>query len=288
MNNKKIIVTGGSGYLGKYIINELIKKYQVISLDKKKINLNNKNFTMVKSSIKNFFEKKKIDGIYAIIHLATAETRSNLYFNNPEFALQNVSDMYSILDAIKVSEKKPILIFSSSKQIENDNKNFIKNPYSLSKEFCENLAIFYSKNYGIKTYILRFSDIFSLSNNSPKKALMVLINKSLKNKQIKIYDSNHFFEYISIQDIVNGIIKILKIKKHKTKQINFYGQKIKILKLAKNIKKLTKSRSKLQIKDTKSNIKKKIPIEYYKIDKKWKFDSALLPIIRQVQKKINF
>ena len=117
---------------------------------------------------------------------------------------------------------------------------------------------------------------------------MVLINKSLKNKYIKIYNSNHFFEYISIQDIVNGIKKILKIKNHKTKQINFYGQKIKILKLVQNIKKLTKSRSKLLIKKTNSDIPEKIAIEYYKINRKWKFDSALLPIIRHVQKKINF
>ena len=143
MKNKKIIVTGGSGYIGKYIINELIKKYQVISIDKKKINLNNKNYTMIKSSIKNFFGKKKIDGIYAIIHLATAETRSSLYFNNPEFALKNVSDIHSILNAIKMSKKKPIFIFSSTKQIENDKKNFIKNPYSLSKEFCEDSYILF-------------------------------------------------------------------------------------------------------------------------------------------------
>ncbi len=288
MKNKKIIVTGGSGYLGQHIINELIKKYEVICIDKNKINFNKKNYTMVKSSVKNFFEKKKIDKIYAIIHLATAESRSNLYFNNPEFAIQNVCDMHSILNAIKKSKKKPILIFSSTKQIENDNKNLIKNPYSLSKEFCENLAIFYSKNYDVTTYILRFSDIFSLFDNSPKKALMVLINKSLKNKQINIHNSNHFFEYISIQDIVNGIIKILKIKNHKTKQINFYGQKIKILKLVQNIKKFTRSKSKLHIKEKNMNTSRKIAIEYYKINKKWRFDSALLSIIRHAQRKSNF
>ena len=288
MKNKKIIVTGGSGYLGQYIINELIKEYQVISIDKKKINLKNKNYSMVRGSIKNFFKKTKIEGIYAIIHLATAETRSSLYLNNPELALQNLSDMYFILDAIKMSKKKPILIFTSSKQIENDHKNSIKNPYSLSKEFCENLIIHYSKTHDLKAYILRISDIFSLFNNSPKKALMVLIDRSLKNKQIKIYDSSHFFEYISVQDIVNGIQKILKIKNHKTKQINFYGKKIEILKLVKNIRKLTKSRSKVYIKKTNSNIMEKVAIEHYKINKKWKFDSALLFIIRQMQKKLNF
>ena len=288
MKNKKIIVTGGSGYLGQYIVNELIKKYQVISIDKKKINLINKNYSMVKGSLKNFFRKTKIDEIYAIIHLATAETRSNLYLNNPDLGLQNISDMQHVLDAIKISKKKPILIFTSSKQIENDHKNFIKNTYSLSKEFCENLAIFYSKNYDVKTYILRISDIFSLFDNSPKKALMVLIKKSLKNEQIKIYDSNHFFEYISIQYIVSGITKILNIKNHQTKQINFYGKKIEIISLVQKIKKLTKSRSKVHIKKINSNILEKVNIEHYKMKKKWLFDSALLTIIKEAKKKFNF
>ena len=45
----KILIIGGSGYLGRYIVNELIEKYQIISIDKKKINLKKKNYIMVKS-----------------------------------------------------------------------------------------------------------------------------------------------------------------------------------------------------------------------------------------------
>jgi len=284
-SRKKIIVTGGSGYLGRYIVNELIEKYQIISIDKKKINLKNKNYIMVQSSIKNFFEKKKIENIYAIIHLATAEARSDLYINNPELALQNINDMHFILDGIKRSKKKPILVFASSKQIENDNKNNIKNPYSLSKEFCENLIRFYSKNYNVKSYILRFSDIFSLFNNPPKKALMVLINKFIKNEKININDSNHFFEYISVQDIINGISKLLSQKKHKTKQINFYGKKIMISKLIKIIKKITKSNSKIKT-QTINNNKTSIDIEFYKMKKEWIFDNNLLSIIKTQTNKI--
>jgi len=286
-NRKKIIVTGGSGYLGKYIVDELLTKYHVISVDRKNLKLINKNYTMVKSSIKNFFRKKNLTDIYAIIHLATVESRSNLYVNNPELAFQNLSDMYIILDRIKKFNKKPILIFTSSKQIENDNKNYIKNPYSLSKEFCENLIKFYSKNYKIQSYILRISDIFSLFNNPPKKALMVLINKFIKHEKVNIHDTDHFFEYVSVQDIVNGIMKLLSQKKHKTKQINFYGKKIMISKLVEMIKRITKSKSKIQTQVRKKK-RTSIEIEFYKMKKKWAFHNRLKSIIKKESTNTRF
>ena len=80
--NKKIIVTGGSGFIGSNLVRILIKKnYKVINLDilnyasvpdKFKDYTNNKNYKIVKKNIKNktiiedIIKKNKIDGIIKI------------------------------------------------------------------------------------------------------------------------------------------------------------------------------------------------------------------------------
>ena len=51
---KEVIVTGGSGFLGKNLIQSISKKYKIISVDRK-IRSNSGNFTHFKANIKNFF-----------------------------------------------------------------------------------------------------------------------------------------------------------------------------------------------------------------------------------------
>ena len=54
---KEVIVTGGSGFLGKNLIQSISKKYKIISVDRK-IRSNSGNFTHFKANIKKFLKKK--------------------------------------------------------------------------------------------------------------------------------------------------------------------------------------------------------------------------------------
>jgi nucleoside-diphosphate-sugar epimerase len=246
-NKKKIIVTGAEGFIGKNIVQKLLNEnYFVISIDIKNTSIKSKNHQHFKSSVKNFFLKTKINNVYAIIDLA-AEPRNNYYYLKPELALKNISNIFFILNFIKTLKKKPILIFSSTKQIEVDKLTKNKGPYSISKFFCEDMIDFYSKNYGILSHIVRFTDVFSINNNPKNKALIKLINKSKKNENIIVDNINHNFEYISIDIICDGIVKILK-KEIKHRYINFYGSKINILTLLKKINKILNSNSKIIVK----------------------------------------
>ena len=281
LNKKKIIVTGAAGFVGRNIVKQLIKQnYTIISVDKKNTNIKSKNHKYYKSSIKNFFSKRKINNLHAIIHLAS-DPRNNYYYLKPELALENISNTFLILDYIKSLKIKPILIFSSTKQIELDILTKNIGPYSISKKCSEDIIDFYSKNFGINSYILRFSDVFSLNNNPKNKALKKFIDKCANNENITIDNTSHNFEYISIDTISEGIIKILK-NKINHRYINFYGNKINILFLLKKIKKILKSNSKIIIKKL---IKKKIYKSRYKtlkynVGKKNLFNSKLNLLIK--------
>ena len=109
---KKIIVTGGSGFIGSNLVNFLIKKkYFVINLDKltyssNKLDTsyrNRKNYKFIKLDINN----KKLAGIIkkykpsAIFNLA-AETHVDRSIDNPDkFIKSNINGIYNLLEVLK-------------------------------------------------------------------------------------------------------------------------------------------------------------------------------------------
>ena len=288
LNKKKIIVTGGAGFIGRNIVQKLLKEnYYVITVDIKNPKIKSKNHKYYKLSVKKFFSKKRIENIYAIIHLAS-DPRNNHYYLKPELALKSISNTFLILTHIRNLKIKPILIFSSTKQIELDTLAKNMGPYSISKKFSEELIDFYSKKYGFRAYIIRFTEVFSMHDNPKKRALIKLISKSKKNEDISIDNINHNFEYIGIEPICDGIIKILK-NRIKYRYINFYGNKINILSILIKIKRILNSNSKIMIKKLikKSDLKESKTLKY-KVNKKYFFYSKLRSIIgNEVKNKLK-
>ena len=179
-----------------------------------------------------------------------------------------------------------MMLFSSTKQREIDTLAKNMGPYSLSKKFSEEIIEFYAKNFGIKSYIIRFTEVFSLRNNPKNKALKKLIDKCYKNENILVEDKNHNFEFISVDVICDGIISILK-NKIKSRIINFYGSKLNILDFLEKIKKTLKSKSKINVKNKsqkRAHIKIKKEINY-KINKKELFTLKLKELIKNEIKK---
>ena len=251
--NKKIIITGGSGYLGKILTINLSKNYKIITIDKKKFNSNLKNHIHITTDLKSFFDKKKLNAIYAIIHLA-GESKNSSYNSCPKLGLDNVKNIYSILDSIVKVKKKPKLIFASTKQIENDLSTQNSNSYSISKKFCEDLIIHYIKTYRINASIVRLSDIFSITNNPTNKAFGKFLKLIKKNKKIFVDNKKHNFELIDTKIIEKNINLILKKRNNIFLQI--YGEKINIINLINSIKKLYNSSSKITFQDKSNSARK--------------------------------
>jgi nucleoside-diphosphate-sugar epimerase len=250
---KKIIITGGSGYLGKILTKYLSKNYKIITIDKKNFNSNLKNHIHISTDLKSFFDKRKLSEIYAIIHLA-GESRNSSYNSYPKLGLENVKNIYSILESIVKVKKKPKLIFASTKQIENDLLTQNSNSYSISKKFCEDLIIHYIKTYKISASIVRFSDIFSLTSNPSEKAFGKFLKLIKENKKIIVDNKKHNFELIDTKIIEKNMNLILK--KRKNCFLKIYGEKINIVDLINSIKKLYNSRSKIIFRDKSNSVRK--------------------------------
>ena len=116
---KKIIVTGGLGFIGSNLIKLLIKKnYFIINIDKVNYASNfyntqefskNKNFKFVKLDINNKQKFKKILNKYkpvAIFNLA-AETHVDRSIDGPaEFIRSNIVGVFNLLESFKELPKK--------------------------------------------------------------------------------------------------------------------------------------------------------------------------------------
>ena len=79
MKNKKILITGGAGYIGCHVVEELIKaNYLVTVIDRLSFDTNslnnlkdNKNLTIVKEDLRNLSNlESHLNGTDAVIHLA--------------------------------------------------------------------------------------------------------------------------------------------------------------------------------------------------------------------------
>ena len=248
MANKKILVTGCSGFIGSFLCEKLLMNdYEVIGIDNmndyydidlKKYRLNNinnlnKNFTFYEGDISdidfidNIFSNNKFD---IVVHLA-AQAGVRYSIDNPDLYIKsNIIGFYNILEAIR---KNPIehLIFASSSSVYGDNSKIpfstddkTDTPVSLyaaTKKTDELLAYTYSHLYGIKTTGLRFFTVYGPAGR-PDMAYFSFTEKLLNKEKIQIYNyGNCQRDFTYVDDIVEGIYRV--IEKGPMEDYNLYN-----------------------------------------------------------------
>ena len=247
MKNKfkeKILVTGGSGFIGSHICNFFIKKnYRIVNYDlKKEKNLEKyKNYKFVKGDIRNIKSlEKAFEGIDYIFHLAYINGTHNFYIKPVE--ILEIGAIGSI-NICKLSDKykiKKLFIFSSSEvynesKIPTDEKVNLKIPdalnprysYSGGKIFSELISLNYS-NEGKLPFVsvIRPHNVYGpnmgYGHVIPQLYIKIkkLINRSTINLSI-IGSGNEIRSFIYIDDFVDGFFKIFK--KGRNKQIYNIG-----------------------------------------------------------------
>jgi UDP-glucose 4-epimerase len=259
MNIKKILVTGGTGFIGSHLAHKLVAlKYKVMVVDIMKdvggIPYINNETKFLRGDITsektiNKIKKWKPDVIF---HLA-AQSSSETSYENPKFDyLTNGYGTYLLCELAKRINLK-IFIYTSSTAVYGSNKNrkitenSKKNPdslYGLSKFIGEMFVNFSLKNTDTKTYIFRVFNTFGPGENLNylKKGMVKIYSSYIwKKKPILIKGSlKRFRNFNYIDDVVDILIKSLSNKKLKKNEIfNLTsGKKYKVGELIKKILKV--------------------------------------------------
>ena len=232
---KKIIVTGGLGFIGSNLVKLLIKKnYFVINIDKvsyasnfynTKDFLRKKNYKFIKLDINNKYKLKKIFNTYrpeAIFNLA-AETHVDRSIDGPaEFIKSNIVGVFNLLEIFKEfskKNKKTKLIHISTDEVygdvlkgrskENDPYK-PSSPYAASKASSDHLVYSYVRTYNLNAMITNCSNNYG-PNQHPEKLIPKLIYNIINNKSLPIYGSGkNSREWIFVDDHCEALLKVFK------------------------------------------------------------------------------
>ena len=225
---KKIIVTGGLGFIGSNLINILQKKYFIINIDKVSYasNHNNidpyiKNYKFYKQDINNKIFIQNILKKYkpSIIFNLAAETHVDRSIDGPrQFIESNIIGVFNLLEAIRSYNKKIKLIHVSTDEVYGDLKKNYKSkeedsynpssPYSASKASGDLLIKSYIRTYKVPAVITNCCNNFG-PNQYPEKLIPTIIYKILNKKSIPIYGKGeNIREWIYVKDHCDALIKV--------------------------------------------------------------------------------
>ena len=224
----KILVTGGAGFIGSNIVDELIeKKHKVVIVDNlatgniKNVNKKAKFYKVSvcdKKKIDEIFKKEKIDIV--IHHAAQLDVRKSV--EDPCFdADVNIKGALNILEACKNTKVKKIIFASSGGTIYGecgskapDEKSFANplSPYGVAKLSVEHYIKAYSALYGLKYTILRYANVYGPRQdvNGEAGVVAIFIGRMSQNKEFFIFgNGKQLRDYVYVKDVVAANINSL-------------------------------------------------------------------------------
>ncbi|WP_291136286.1 SDR family oxidoreductase [Flavobacterium sp. UBA7663] len=193
ISNKKILITGGAGFIGSNLCAYFLEHNEVVCLDNFstghhhniELFLSNPNFTLIEGDIRNFETcEKAVSGIDFVLHQAALGSVPRS-INDPITTNEvNVSGFLNMLTASRNAKVKRF-IYAASSSTYGDSEKLPKieevigkplSPYAVTKYVNELYADVFSKTYGIETIGLRYFNVFG-RNQDPNGAYAAVIPK---------------------------------------------------------------------------------------------------------------
>ena len=194
IKNKKVLVTGGAGFIGSNLCEALLEKQnKVVCLDNfatgKRENiaglLNNGNFTLIEGDIRNFEDcLKASQGVDYILHQAALGSVPRSIKDPITSNDVNVSGFLNMLVAARDNKVKRV-VYAASSSTYGDSESMPKvegiigkplSPYAITKYVNELYADIFSKTYGLETIGLRYFNVFGRKQD-PNGAYAAVIPK---------------------------------------------------------------------------------------------------------------
>lgn len=224
-----IIITGGSGFIGSNLVDELVKTSNNIIVVDRKITPKSifsqhalqKKVEFVQIEIR---DKKKVFEVFRkykpshVIHLA-AQTIVTTAFGNPlETFETNILGSINIFEACRViGGVKRVVFASSDKAYGKTKKTYTEDsplagdhPYDVSKSSADLIAQTYFKTYNLPVVITRFGNVYGEGDLHFDRIIPGLCRAVIKKNTFEIRsDGQYIRDYVYVKDVVEGYIFLL-------------------------------------------------------------------------------
>jgi dTDP-glucose 4,6-dehydratase len=234
---KKVLVTGGAGFIGSNFVHYLEKmssnhsqELEIVVLDSLTYagNLNNLNgltspdrVRFVKGDVRDFATVEAlVRDADAVIHLA-AESHVDRSIADPSIFIDtNIKGTLNVLESAKISEKRVVLVSTDevygSLETGKANEDFQINPsspYSASKASADLLAVAFHRTFGLDVVITRCSNNYG-PRQYPEKLIPLTIKKILTKQKIPVYgDGKNVRDWIHVDDHCSGLYLAMTLGK---------------------------------------------------------------------------
>ena len=236
--SKSILITGGAGFIGSYLVKRLLKNYpdySVLNLDSLTYasNLNNlksceilPNYRFLKGDIRDFkFLKElfKSNNFDAVINLAAESHVDNSIKNPFPFALTNIQGTLNLLEAARmrwgknpedklfchVSTDEVFGTLGERGKFSEDSRYDPRSPYSASKAASDHLVRAYYHTYGLPVVISNCTNNYGPAQHY-EKLIPLMIQNIVNKKLLPVYgDGKNIRDWLYVEDHVEAIDLIL-------------------------------------------------------------------------------
>jgi nucleoside-diphosphate-sugar epimerase len=271
----KILVTGGQGFIGSWIVGKLSQMgHRVTTLDSEETydiieresldkiyqwrQRNWKRVTKIQGNVIMPLDRQWLKGQDIVIHLASYP-RARIVHDHPEMGVENivVGTTGMLQDCVEYGVKR--FVYVSSSMIYGDfadgaDEKTVPNPiniYGEAKLTGERLTQQFNRAFGLEYVIARPSGVYG-AGDIPDRVLSKFFDAAMNNQNISVHGADNRVDFTYVEDAADGIIRCALAKQAANKIFNITaGSAISLGEAAKKIIQLTGSKS--QIKDTGKN-----------------------------------
>ena len=259
----KILITGGAGFIGHHVARMLAEKAEIVVLDDlssgRPERLNSIPCRLIQAHMEDL--KAVIEaaqGCDGIIHLAAFMNVAESIDRPTACFESNILGMLHALEASRVQEKKPHVIFASSSAVYGRADSHVqseetpcvpRSAYGASKLHAEKLGQFYHEAYGVPVSILRFFNVYGPGQSADGAYAAVIprwMAQAARGEPLVLFgDGSQTRDFVHVNDVVRAIEFLIRMPEAAGPFNVGTNKAISMTDLAQRILRVTKSRSQI-------------------------------------------